>query len=133
MSRYLLDACALIAFFNKEEGADVVESLLENEEEVFVSIVNVYEVYYDACRADGEEKAKELLADIEKLPIKIIRNIDREVIIKAARFKVDFSISLADSIALGLGKQLNAKVVTADHHEFDKIEEKKSADFYWIR
>ncbi len=133
MSRYLLDACALIAFFNKEEGADVVESLFENEKEVFVSIVNVYEVYYDACRADGEAKAKELLADIEKLPIKIIRDIDREVIIKAARFKVDFSISLADSIALGLGKQLNAKVVTADHHEFDKIEEKKSADFYWIR
>ena len=133
MSRYLLDACALIAFFNKEEGADVVESLFENEEEIFVSIVNVYEVYYDACRADGEAKAKELLVDIETLPIKIIRNIDREVIIKAARFKVDFSISLADSIALGLGKQLNAKVVTADHHEFDKIEEKKSANFYWIR
>ncbi len=40
---------------------------------------------------------------------------------------------MADSIALGLGKQLKAKVVTADHHEFDKIEEKKSADFYWIR
>lgn len=133
MSRYLLDACALIAFFNKEEGADVVESLFENEEEIFVSIVNVYEVYYDACRADGEEKAKELLADIEKLPLQIIRNIDKEVIIKAARFKVDFSISLADSIALGLGKQLDANVVTADHHEFDRIEEKKSADFYWIR
>lgn len=133
MSGYLLDACALIAFFNKEEGADVVESLFENEAEIFVSIVNVYEVYYDACRADGEEKAKELLADIEKLPLKIIRNIDKEVIIKAARFKVDFSISLADSIALGLGKELSAKVVTADHHEFDKIEEKESADFYWIR
>jgi PIN domain nuclease of toxin-antitoxin system len=133
MSRYLLDACALIAFFNKEEGADVVESLFENKAEIFVSIVNVYEVYYDACRTDGEEKAKELLADIEKLPIKIIRNIDKEVIIKAARFKVDFSISLADSIALGLGKELSAKVVTADHYEFDKIEEKKSADFYWIR
>ena len=29
MSGYLLDACALIAFFNKEEGADVVESLFE--------------------------------------------------------------------------------------------------------
>lgn len=133
MSRYLLDACALIAYFNKEEGADIVESLFENEEEIFVSIVNVYEVYYDACRVDGEEKAKELLADIEKLPLQIIRNIDKEVIIKAARFKVDFSVSLADSIALGLGKQLDAKVVTADHHEFDRIEEKKSADFYWIR
>jgi predicted nucleic acid-binding protein len=56
-----------------------------------------------------------------------------KVIIKAARFKVDFSISLADSIALGLGKELSAKVVTADHNEFDKIEEIESADFYWIR
>jgi PIN domain nuclease of toxin-antitoxin system len=133
MSRYLLDACALIAYFNEEEGADAVEALFEKKEETFISIVNAYEVYYDAYRTDGEEKAKELLADIEKLPLKIIRNIDREVIINAARFKVDFSISLADSIALGLGKQLKAKVVTADHHEFDKIEEKKSADFYWIR
>lgn len=94
-----------------------------------MSIVNVYGVYYDACRTDGEENVKELLADIEKLPIKMIKNIDKEVIIKAARFKVDFSISLADSIALGLGKELGAKVVTADHHEFDKIEEKSQRIF----
>ena len=28
MKRYVFDACALVAFFNDESGADVVESLL---------------------------------------------------------------------------------------------------------
>lgn len=133
MNRYILDACALIAFFNGENGADRVETLFDGEHDVYASIVNVYEVYYDACRANSEEQAKELLSDMEALPLKIIRHIDKDVIVEAARYKLDYSISLADSILLGLGKQLGAKVVTADHHEFNIIEEKKMAVFYWIR
>lgn len=43
MSRYLLDACALIAFFNEEEGADVVEALFEKKEETFIPLPWVWE------------------------------------------------------------------------------------------
>ena len=133
MKTYVLDACALIAYINDEKGADVVEALLAGKNHVVVSIINVYEVYYDALRTSGEEKANSILEDIEGLPIKIIRNISKKAILEAAKFKVNYSISLADSIVLGLAVLLNAFIVTSDHHEFDVIEEKDSLNFHWIR
>lgn len=133
MNPYVLDACALIAFFNNEEGADIIEAILESDNPIYVSIINVFEIYYDSYRRGGEEKANELLDEIGKLPLTIIEDINRDIIKNAAFFKVNFSISLADSIALGLGKHLNAKVVTSDHHEFDVIENKKLIDFFWLR
>jgi len=133
MNRYILDACALIAFFNGEKGAELVYVALGNNNGIYISIVNVYEIYYDMYRRGGEEKANELLAEIEKLPLTIIEEVNRDVIKYAAFFKVNFSISLADSIVLGLGKYLKASIVTADHHKFDSIEDKKMVNFYWIR
>ena len=133
MKPYVLDACALIAYFNDEEGADVVETLFAEEKEMVVSMLTVYEVYYYTVRTSGEENAVSFLDDIDALPIKIIKDINRDIIIEAARFKVNFTLSLADSIVLGLGKHINAYVVTADHHEFDILDERKLVDFHWIR
>jgi predicted nucleic acid-binding protein len=133
MNIYVLDACALIAYLNDEPGADIVEALFNQEKRVAISMVNVYEVYYDAVKSMGEENAKSLLAEIEELPVKIVKNISKEIITEAAKFKVNYSMSLADSIALGLTKQLNACIVTSDHHEFDKIDEKRLITFHWIR
>lgn len=52
MEKYVLDACALIAFFNDEEGAGKVEMILEQAEngevELYLASINLFEVYYDA-------------------------------------------------------------------------------------
>jgi len=46
--KYTLDACALLAFLNDEEGAETVEKLLNmsimNTASVYMSIVNLFEV-----------------------------------------------------------------------------------------
>jgi hypothetical protein len=46
---FILDACALIAFLNDEEGADIVENLLDRsvsgEDTISMSIVNLLEIY----------------------------------------------------------------------------------------
>ena len=55
MKRHVLDACALIAYFNDEDGAAVVEDLLSRNSEVFMSAINLYEVCYDAARTSGSE------------------------------------------------------------------------------
>jgi PIN domain nuclease of toxin-antitoxin system len=48
---YVLDACALIAFFNNEAGADTVIELLDQAEagvdRLCMSGIQVMEVYYD--------------------------------------------------------------------------------------
>lgn len=133
MKTYVLDACALIAYISDEEGAQVVETLLAGNNQIIVSIINVYEVYYDALRTSGIDRANSILKDIERLPVKIIKHISKETILEAAKFKINYSISLADSFVLGLAVLLNASIVTSDHHEFDVIEKKTSLNFHWIR
>lgn len=62
---YVLDASALIAYYNDEDGAERVQELLDQaaRSEAFVqmSAVNVCEVYYDCLRIAGHQRADELL------------------------------------------------------------------------
>ena len=134
---YVLDACALIAFLNDEKGAEKMEKLLEdaasNKIKIVMAIINLYEVYYDSLRTVGEKIASDLLDDIHKLPIEVERYSSDQLLKEAARFKVNEKISLADSFALGLAKVRDGKLVSTDHHEFDVIEQKGLAKFYWLR
>ena len=63
--RYVLDACALLAFLNDEEGADEVEELLKqsvtDSVSVSMSIVNLLEAYYGELRDKGDEIAQIVL------------------------------------------------------------------------
>lgn len=80
---FTLDACALIAFLNDEEGAGLVEKLLCEASAQGVNLlmnkVNVLEVYYGVYRDDGFEEAKNVLAKIENLPVKIVDTLTDEV------------------------------------------------------
>ena len=134
MKRYVLDACALIAYFNDEDGADVVEKILSKNDEVFMSVVNLYEVCYDAARTTANDSSVlEILEIVRQLPIVVVWEIDDSLLQAATRFKVRYKISLADSFALGLADVLNAKVVSADHHEFEPVEKAGDISVLWFR
>ena len=135
--RFVFDACALIAFLNGEDGAEKVERLIEQaqagEIEIFIASVNLYEVYYDSVRRSSANKAEEVLNDLYEMPVTVVETIDRAIMRPASHFKTAFKLSLADSIALGLAKQLGAQVVSTDHHEFDVVEKSGEITFFWPR
>jgi len=134
---YLLDACALIAYINDEDGADVVEALLaqssDNAVLLSMSMTNVLEVYYGVFRDFGSDKAEEVLDEILSLPIGFIGDLSLDTVREAGRLKVSHKMSLADSIALGIASVSGYFVVTADHHEFDAVEKSETIKFLWIR
>jgi len=104
MKRYVLDACALIAYFNDEEGAAVVEKLLSSNKEIFISVINLYEVCYDAARTSGNERSvAEILETVRQLPIVVVWEVNDELLQAAARFKIRYKISLADSFCSWFG------------------------------
>lgn len=130
----VLDACALIAYFNDEPGADVVAEALQVVAVVEMAAINLLEIAYDAVRRSGQPRsASDVLEAVRQLPISIRRGIDDEVIEMAAHFKARFRISLADSIALAVAVACDAPLVTCDHHEFDVIETAGITRFLWIR
>ena len=135
--RYILDACALIAYLNDENGAETVENIfhqtLNGRTSVSMSIVNLLEVYYGVLREVGAYKADEVLEKCHSLPIGIISGISDDVFRQAGRMKAYYHVSLADSLALGLALTTGDFLLTADHHEFNAIEGKEPIKFAWIR
>lgn len=131
---YMLDACALIAYFRGEEGGERLVSLVEDEAHgLAIHAVNFGEVYYDFLRAGGEEKARELWVRALLLPMEIRRDLDDEFVQRVGAWKVRYSISYADAFALALAEREGVPLITTDHHEFDIIEADGTVDFFWLR
>lgn len=136
VERFVLDACAFIAYLNGEPGAGKIEDLLgqaqENYVQVYASAVNIYEVFYDCLKRDAAT-ARQLLNEIYSLPITVVETLDRPLMDAAGGFKVSYRVSLADSLALGLAQLLNAQLVSTDHHEMDQIDRDGKIRFHWLR
>ena len=132
-----MDACALIAFLQDEDGAEAVTAILKSAynsmAEIRMNSINLLEVYYDIYRGAGKVKAVEELDMIKKLPIAIQSTLSDEVFEEAGRLKASYKISLADSIALAEASVSGGELLTADHHEFDVIEQREKIKFQWIR
>ena len=62
MSRYVLDACALIALLQDETGADKVAAVFnaasKGEAEIVMHKINLLEVYYGVYRSRGKPHIK---------------------------------------------------------------------------
>jgi len=115
---YIFDACALIAFLNDEAGADTVAKLLTQArtgtDRLFMSNIQILEVYYDRIYVKNREYADTVLEYLYTSPVIVLPEISRDVIREAGRFKTSYSMSLADSILCATVKSLGATLVTKD-------------------
>ncbi len=130
---FVFDSFALLAFFQAEEGAETVKVILEKalkkEAHVYMSAINLGEIYYLSVRKLGEIQAEQMLDDIEKLPI-TIEEASLERIMEAARIKARYTVSYADAFCISLAKELKAPVVTGDP-EFNQLD--SLIEIIWLR
>jgi predicted nucleic acid-binding protein len=120
-----------------ETGAEKVSAMINRayKGEIGISInkLNLLEVYYDTYRSHGKKTADTMLVSVKELPLTIISDMSDSVFAEAGRLKATYKISLADAVALAATSVLEGRLVTADHHEFDVIEQKENIRFHWIR
>jgi len=123
MKTYVLDASALMTFFEDRPGADKVEELLaeaaEDKRPLAMSVVNWGEVYYSVWRARGEKAAALKLQEITQLPIEIV-GVDMELGKLAASLKAEHSLPYADCFAAALAQARKATLVTSDK-DFERV------------
>jgi predicted nucleic acid-binding protein len=134
---FILDACALIALFKREQGAEKVKALLDEalvgQSVLYMNIVNLIEVHYGFYRTLGEEKAALILEQIYAIPVHFIDTIDATVFSEASRLKAYYAIPLGDAIGLATAFKMKGSFVTADHSDFDEIEKAEPIHFFWFR
>ena len=131
----VMDANALIAYLDNEEGADVVEALLTDPANTcYAHAVNICEVYYDFVRRADATTAWAFIERLAEAGVTIREDMDAEFWRRAGQHKAEIvRVSLADCFCLTLAHRLNAQLATADHHEFDKVAESGICDIRFIR
>jgi predicted nucleic acid-binding protein len=133
---YVLDACALIALLDDEEGNNTIDELFTRakagEITLCMSIINMLEVYYGFISNDGLERANEILAPIDETSLQIIDFVSQPVYKEAARLKGAYNISLADAIGLATAITISGVFVSSDG-EFKELEAQEHAPIFWFR
>ena len=124
MKTYVLDASALMTFFEDRAGAEKVEELLakaaESKHPLLMSVVNWGEVYYSIWRARGENAAGAKLREIAQLPIEIV-GVDMELGKLAATLKAQHNLPYTDCFAAALAQTRKSALVTSDK-DFERVE-----------
>jgi predicted nucleic acid-binding protein len=130
---YLFDSHALLAFFQKEEGAETVAKILrksvEQRLDQLISVINLGEIIYMTKRRFGDQKMVEILGRIYQLGLKVLP-APEPLVYKAAELKAEYPISYADCFALACALEYSAILVTGDP-EFKKVVHLVSIQ--WIR
>jgi len=84
--------------------------------------VNLCEVYYGYLRSDGPQRANEAWERATKL-LGLDKTIDEDFVRRVGRWKVNSGLGLGDSFLAACVEQYAAILVTADHGDFDRVQE----------
>jgi predicted nucleic acid-binding protein len=124
LEEYVLDSYALLAYFNSERsGSDVLklfEAARDQTAALYLSQINLGEIFYVVLRHRGNEKAQDTLKVLRDLPI-ILCEASEARILAAAELKALYPISYADAFAAALAQELGASLVSGDP-EFKSLE-----------
>lgn len=114
---YVLDSWAVIAYLEDEPAGAQVEELIASAHEeqipIFMSVVNVGEVWYTIAREVSEEEANVSVKMLQDLRIQF-EDADWTLTQEAARFKSQHKMSYADAFAAALAKNKKADLITGD-------------------
>jgi len=131
VKRVVLDASALMTFFEDRPGAGKVEELIrlgiEDKRQLVMSVVNWGEVYYSTWRAKGPGVARKVLDDIAQLPLEIV-DADLELTRTAAELRAEHKLPYSDCFAAALAANRKASLATSDR-DFAAVE--KRIDILW--
>jgi len=127
-----LDTWAVIAYLEDEPSAQQIAELIAGAHEegipVYMTVVNVGEVWYNIAREVSEEDADISVKQLRDLRIQF-ENVDWELTLEAARFKSQHKMSYADCYAAALAKVKKADLITGDK-EFKRLED--TINIQWV-
>ena len=111
MKTHVLDASALMTFFEDRSGAAVVEDLLgkatDARRPLLMSVVNWGEVCYSVWRSRGEAAAEKTMREIAQLPLEIV-DAGFELTRLAAGLKAEHHLPYTDCFAAALALSRHA-------------------------
>ena len=114
-ARFVLDAHAVLAMLGKEPGGDVVQAICADAQNaIWISSVNLGEVYYILLRRRGEPAAARVEAALRQQANLRVVDATWERARGAAAVKAHGGLSFAHAFAVALARECSALLVTGD-------------------
>lgn len=111
----LIDSWAWIEFYAGSEAGEKVKAyVMDEDQDIIISTINLAEIYQVALRSFDEKTA-----DARRRALKNrcnIISVDEEIAVMAARIKHDLKWGLGDALIYATAKREGAKVLTGDLH-----------------
>lgn len=132
----VLDAFAVLLWLRGEAGADEVRQWLEGASagvlRLFISVINLGEVYYRLVRLGKKADADAFWRDLmrRELPVTVVPATARRVR-EAAAIEGRHPIAYADAFAAQLALELGLPPLTGDP-EFRELERGLALDVRWL-
>jgi predicted nucleic acid-binding protein len=135
MNIKIMDANAISALLRGEAGQEVVAAqLADSDNQCLMHAVNLCEVYYDALRDGGASAGDEAIRKNYAAGVEVREDMDEAFWKLIGQLKVSpGKVSLADCFALALAIRTGGTLVTADHHEMNRIVPLGLCSFLFIR
>ena len=118
MKEYVLDANAVMRYFEvgSSGGGEKVRTLFEqserNQARLFMSVINMGEVFYVLLKYLGEQRAREYILALQHAVTMV--EADTSHAMEAATLKHKYKLGYADSFAAALAFASKATLVSAD-------------------
>jgi predicted nucleic acid-binding protein len=120
---YVLDANAVLDLIEAGPGfrkvTELLEAALEQNTLMMISVLNLGEVFYTLLQGRGEEKARQMMASLSRLPVEFVP-VDLEQSLQAGELKARHKLPYVDCIAAALAMSRQAVLVTSDR-DFEKL------------
>lgn len=128
----VLDTWAVIAYLEDEPAGQQIAELItaahDESTPIYMSVVNLGEVWYIIAREVSEEEANQSIKELHDLLI-VFEDANWSIAQEAARFKSKQRMSYADCYAAALAKLKKADLVTGDK-EFKSVEDQ--VNILWV-
>lgn len=130
---FVLDASALVVFFQKGPGFAKVNHLIKaahaEDRPLLMSAINWGEAYAVILRVQGEPAAQQAKTITTSFPIKLV-SVTPDDAVAAAEIRVRHQLAYPDSFAASLAIAHHATLVTGDS-DFQKVSRRIS--ILWLR
>ena len=116
---YVFDTSALLTLWNDEDGADLLEKLLREGSDIYVSFMSYMESRYRIWKNAGKEESEDFSKYAELLPLTRTDMTD-SIFEKAIEIKATKSLSVCDSWIIATAMALGSTLVHKDP-EFEQV------------
>ncbi len=107
----LVDTSGWIEYFFDDSNAKHFANVIEDTENLVISVINQYEVFKKVLLVADEEKALRAIAQMKQGQV---IQLTEEIALLAAKLSIEHKIPMADSMIYATGLSMEATVWTQD-------------------